>query len=171
MELGAVGATTAMSAFAWVGAVATARPTRSRSINDGKFSSTDMVRLAFSVGRGSERSAEFGTVILLFHPPRAREELGGAMPTDLLDLLGPPGRYAAAAGPHTMVRSPAAHRHSLFSGLVFTPNSGADDGARAVGATDDDDVGFATYGVDRSTMANSQALTWCAWLRSRRARL
>src|ERR1700731_5311172 len=29
----------------------------------------------------------------------------------------------------------------------------------------------ATYGVDRSTMANSQALTWCAWLRSRRARL
>src|ERR1700684_1897579 len=29
----------------------------------------------------------------------------------------------------------------------------------------------ATYGVDRSTMANSQALTWCAWLRSRRLRL
>ena len=48
-----------------------------------------------------------------------------------------------------------------------------------IGTTDDDDVGFAcrgggdgaTYGVDRSTMANSQALTWCAWLRSRRARL
>jgi hypothetical protein len=53
---------------------------------------------------------------------------------------------------------------------------GADDGARAVGATDDDDVGFAgsgwwrwrgaTYGVDRSTMANSQAMTWMrtAWI-------
>ena len=48
---------------------------------------------------------------------------------------------AAAAG-RTMVRSPAAPSPVRFSGLLFA-NSGADDGARAVGATDDDDVGFA----------------------------
>ena len=79
-----------------------------------------------------------------------------------------PARPARAG--RTMVTSPAAPSPVRFSGLLFA-DSGADDGARAVGATDDDDVGFATYGVDRSTMANSQALTWCAWLRSRRARL
>jgi hypothetical protein len=67
---------------------------------------------------------------------------------------------AAAAG-RMMVRSPAAPSPVLFSGIVVRRFwFGADDGARAVGATDDDDVGFAgsgwwrrrgaTYGVDRS---------------------
>jgi hypothetical protein len=41
-----------------------------------------------------------------------------------------------------MVRSPAAPSPVLFSGLLLA-DSGADDGARVIGATDDDDVGFA----------------------------
>jgi hypothetical protein len=66
-----------------------------------------------------------------------------------------------------MVRSPAAPSPLLFSELLFA-DSGADDGARVIGATDDDDdVGFAWSGrwrrrdlrVDRSTMAISRALT------------
>jgi hypothetical protein len=32
-------------------------------------------------------------------PSRARERLGGAMPTDLLDLLGPPG-WCSGCWPH-----------------------------------------------------------------------
>jgi hypothetical protein len=45
-----------------------------------------------------------------------------------------------------MVRSPAAPSPLLFSELLFA-DSGADDGARVIGATDDDDdVGFAWSG-------------------------
>src|SRR4029077_17980909 len=55
-------------------------------------------------------------------PSRARERLGGAMPTDLLDLLdplGPPG-WCSGCWPHdTMVRSPAAPSPVRFSGLLF----------------------------------------------------
>jgi hypothetical protein len=51
---------------------------------------------------------------------------------------------AAAAG-RTMVRSPAAPSPVRFSGLLFA-DSVADDGARVIGATDDDDVGFAWSG-------------------------
>jgi hypothetical protein len=39
-----------------------------------------------------------------------------------------------------MVRSPAAPSPLLFSELLFA-DSGADDGARVIGATDDDDDG------------------------------
>ena len=59
------------------------------------------------------------------------------------------------------------------------------DGARAVGATDDDDVGFAWWGRregevggersevpgGRQSIANSAALTLRAWLQMRRAKL
>ena len=96
------------------------------------------------------------------------------MPTD---LLGPPG-WCSGCWPHDGEVAGGAVEISVLVKIWL----GADDGARVIGATDDDDdVGFAwsgrwrrrgaTYGVDRSTMANSQALTWCAWLRSRRARL
>ena len=80
-------------------------------------------------------------------------------------------RGGAAAAGRTMVRSPAAPSPVLFYGLLFADSRGGR-WTRVIGATDDDDdVGFAgsgrwrrrgaTYGVDRSTMANSQALTWC----------
>ena len=62
------------------------------------------------------------------------------MPTDLLDLLGPPGWCSG-----WMVRSPAAPSPVRFSGLLFA-DSVADDGAPVIGATDDDDVGFAWSG-------------------------
>ena len=139
--------------FAWSGRWRR-RDLRGRSINDGKFSSTDMVRLAsLSPGAALNDQRNLAALLIFAALTRARARLGGAMPTD---LLGPPG----------------------WCSVRF----GADDGARVIGATDDDDdVGFAgsgrwrrrgaTYGVDRSTMANSQALTWCAWLRSLRARL
>jgi hypothetical protein len=62
------------------------------------------------------------------------------MPTDLLDLLEPPGRC---------------------SGNLVIPVRG-DDGARAVGAIDDDVGGRrrgATYGVIDNDRQNSAALT------------
>src|SRR5580704_14966396 len=86
-----------------------------------------------------------------------------------IDLLGPPGWCSgcwphdgngwaarcrstcsgrlggAAAAGRTMVRSPAAPSPVRFSGLLFA-DSVADDGARVIGATDDDDVGFAWSG-------------------------
>jgi len=80
------------------------------------------------------------------------------MPTDLLDLPG----WCSGCWPHD--GEVAGGADSILAIFRFR----GDAGARAIGATDDDDVGFAgsgwwrrrgaTYGVDRSTMANSQAL-------------
>jgi hypothetical protein len=55
-------------------------------------------------GRGSERSAEFGSVdhLRCLH---ARASLGGTM---LLDLLDPPGRCSGSWPHDSMVKSPAA---------------------------------------------------------------
>ena len=85
------------------------------------------------------------------------------MPTDLLALLGPPGW---CSGDGDIAGGAVA---SSFWRIVVR-RFGGGRWSRAVGATDDDDdVGFAwsgrwrrrgaTYGVDRSTMANSQAPT------------
>ena len=94
------------------------------------------------VGRGSERSAEFGSVT---HTRlRAGGVLGGAMPTDLLDLLGPPG-WCSGCWPHDGDVAGGAVADCFFvisgSGRTMEPVGRWD------GATD---------GVDRSTMANSQ---------------
>jgi hypothetical protein len=57
----------------------------------------------------------------------------------LLDLLDRRGRCSGSWPHDSMVRSPAAPSISIFSDIPVR----ADDGARAVGAIDDDDVGIA----------------------------
>src|SRR5580704_1002978 len=117
----AVGATDDDVGFAW-SARWRRRDLRGRSINDGKFSSTDMVSVTHT------------------RCPHARANGWAARCRPTCSTCSGHLGGAAAAG-RTMVRSPAAPSPVRFSGLLFA-DSGADDGARAVGATDDD-VGFA----------------------------
>ena len=56
----------------------------------------------------------------------------------LLDLLDRPGRCGGSWPHNSMVRSPAAPSPIPFSDIPVRGN----DGARAVGAIDDNDVGF-----------------------------
>ena len=63
----------------------------------------------------------------------------------------------AKSPPVAVVNRAFARRFFAGENVGFARSGGGGDGA--------------TYGVDRSTRANSPALTWCAWLRSRRARL
>jgi hypothetical protein len=89
-----------------------------------KFCSTDGRALGFArAWRGSERSAEFAPVDHL-RCPLVRARLGGAMPTDLLDLLERCGAMPTdlldllerCGWPHdSMVRSPAAPSPIPFS--------------------------------------------------------
>ena len=103
------------------------RDLRGRSINDGKFSSTDMAALTHTRCTLS----------------RARK--AGRRDADRPARPARAARVVPTAAGRTMVRSPAAPSPVRFSGLLFA-DSGADDGARAVGATDDD-VGFAWVGA------------------------
>ena len=80
--------------FAWSGRWRR-RDLRGRSINDGNFSSTDMVRLAsLSPGAALNDQRNLAALLIFAALTRARARLGGAMPTDLLDLLGPPGWFS-----------------------------------------------------------------------------
>ena len=115
--------------------------------------------------RGSERSAESGRVIHSRCLQRARERRAGRCRRICFDRREPAGRQ--------MVRST-----SRPSSIPFYACAGrGDDGARAVGPTDDDDVGVAwsgggvraqrgTYGVIDQRRPNSAAVTWGAWPRS-----
>ena len=109
------------------------------STNRGRRLPSRAQRCGRRTERSSERSSEFGGVDRVRCPlARANSWAARCRPT----CSTRSGRLggAAAAG-RTMVRSPAAPSPVRFSGLLFA-DSGADDGARAVGATDDD-VGFA----------------------------
>ena len=125
--------------FAW--SAAAAASLRGHRTTTAKFCSSDMGRLASLVlrcgrgaARGSERSAESGRVI---HSrclnARARGERGDA-DGFFFDRREPPGRQ--------MVRSTSRPSAIPFYGSLV----GADAGARAVGPSDDDDVGFAWSG-------------------------
>jgi hypothetical protein len=77
---------------------------------------------------------------------RARAKLGGAMPYYLLDPLDRPGRCGGSRPQDSMVRSAAL---SFFLVDCCSPVRGGD-GARTVGAIDDDDdVGLAGSGPPR----------------------
>ena len=120
-----------------------------------------VLRCGRGAARGSERSAESGRVI---HSrslnARARGERGDA-DGFFFDRREPPGRQ--------MVRSTSRPSAIPFYGSLV----GADAGARAVGPSDDDDVGgawsaaaAATYGAIEQRRPNSAAVTWGAWPRS-----
>ena len=132
------------------------------STNRGRRLPSRAQRCGRRTERSSKRSSEFGGVDRVRCPlARANGWAARCRPSCGVDRVRCPlarangwaarcrpscstcsGRLggAAAAG-RTMVRSPAAPSPVRFSGLLFA-DSGADDGARAVGATDDD-VGFA----------------------------
>jgi hypothetical protein len=81
-----------------------------------KFCSTDGRALGFALA--GLRQARLGKISGIWQrspcslPPRARARLGGAMPTDLLDLL----ERCSGSWPHdSMVRSPAAPSPIPFS--------------------------------------------------------
>jgi hypothetical protein len=81
-----------------------------------KFCSTDGRALGFALA--GLRRARLGKISGIWQrspcslPPRARARLGGAMPTDLLDLL----ERCSGSWPHdSMVRSPAAPSPIPFS--------------------------------------------------------
>ena len=92
-------------------------------------------------------SARLGTISRIwprypFSLPSTRaREASGAMSTDLFDRREPAGRQ--------MVRSTSRPSSSSFLRIADR----GDDGARAVGPTDDDDVGFAWSGRRRASAA------------------
>ena len=109
--------------------------------------------------RNDQRNLAALSILVAFNA-RARGERGDA-DGFFFDRREPPGRQ--------MVRSTSRPSAIPFYGSLV----GADAGARAVGPSDDDDVGgawsaaaAATYGAIEQRRPNSAAVTWGAWPRS-----
>ena len=140
MELGRLGRATMMMSAApgRGGGVRAQRDLRGHRTTTAKFCSSDMGRLASLVLRcWSGCSARLGTISRIgrvIHSrclQRARERRAGRCRRICFDRREPPGRQ--------MVRSTSRPSAIPFYGIRV----GATTGARAVGPTDDDDVGFA----------------------------